>query len=477
MLPRHLTILVYLALCASDAVAQTTEAEPFTARHVALSVAIDYPGARLSGSVDLSLENWTARPASEVSLLVNRLMEVSAVRARDGNPLRFSQEVIRNIDLPMRQVTQVRISLPQPISPGQRITIHVEYAGNLVGYTEVGWLYVRDRIDSAFTILREDALAFPTVGGSSFGSWREMPPARFTYDASVRVPRGFVVATGGKATQQEHNDGTVTWRYVTATAAPFLNVAIAPYDSLVQGGVRLFYFKADSAGARQVMTSTQRALALLREWFGPLRGDVSLTISEIPDGWGSQADLVAGIIQSAAAFRDAGRLGELYHELAHLWNVPDLDTPSPRWSEGFATFMQSLLRERVDGWSGRREAESNTIAAIRRATGNDSSFETTPMIDWGRQRLTDRSYRVGGLMFATVYELLGADRFNAIVASYYREYANGGTTGDFVRVSSANGYGDLTRFFEDWVYTTRWLRTLDKANNISDLAARYRRPQ
>jgi hypothetical protein len=73
--------------------------------------------------------------------------------------------------------------------------------------------------------------------------------------------------------------------------------------------------------------------------------------------------------------------------------------------------------------------------------------------------------------------LLGTDRFNTIVARYYREYANGGTTGDFVRLSSANGHGDLTRFFEDWVYTTRWLRTLDKANSVSDLAAQYRRPQ
>jgi hypothetical protein len=99
------------------------------------------------------------------------------------------------------------------------------------------------------------------------------------------------------------------------------------------------------------------------------------------------------------------------------------------------------------------------------------------MIDWGRRRLTDRSYRVGGVMFATLYELLGADRFNAIVGGYYRQYATGGTTNEFVRFASANGDGDLARFFDDWIFTTRWLRTFDKANSVSDLAAPYRRPQ
>jgi aminopeptidase N len=463
-----------LTVRATLPLAQATAAEPFVARHLALNVAIDFPAQRLSGSIDLTLENWTERSAGSVSLLLNRLMEVSAVRAADGTTLQFTQHVTRNVDMPMRQVTQVLVTLSQPVAPAQRTTVHVEYAGNLVGYTEVGWLYVRDRIDSAFTILREDALAFPAVGGRSFDSFRAMPPAAFTYDAAVRVPLGFVVATGGRGTRQAHNDGTVTWRYVTQVPAPFLNIAIAPYDTLAADGVRLFYFKADSAGAQHVMASAQRALAWLRGWFGPLRGDPNLTISEIPDGWGSQADLVAGIIQSAAAFQH-GRLGELYHELAHLWNVPDRDTPSPRWNEGFASFMQGLIRENVDGWTGRREAEAASIEAIRRAAVNDSSFHTVAMIDYGRQRLTDRSYRVGALMFSALYELLGTAEFGAAIGRYYREFPNGGTTRDFVRVASANSRDDLTRFFDDWMFSTRWLAALEKYSSVSDLAAQYRR--
>lgn len=80
-------------------------------------------------------------------------------------------------------------------------------------------------------------------------------------------------------------------------------------------------------------------------------------------------------------------------------------------------------------------------------------------------------------MFATLYELLGADRFNAIVSGYYQGYAKGATTNEFVRFASANGGGDLARFFNDWIFTTRWLRMFDKANSVSDLAAQCRLPR
>jgi aminopeptidase N len=352
--------------------------------------------------------------------------------------------------------------------------LRIDYAGNLVGYTEIGWLYVRDRIDTAFTIIREDALAFPAIGGQSFAAWRQMPPRSFTYDVSVRVPRNLVVAAGGTETRRTHNDGTATWRYVTRTPAPFVNIAVAPFDTLITDGVRLSYFKGDSIGAQRVMASAQAALRLLREWFGPLRGTPNLTITEIPDGWGSQADLTAGIIQTAAAFRNPGQLGELYHELAHLWNVPDVDSPSPRWNEGYATFMQDLLREHVDGWTGRKEAQSHAIAAMNRAIAADSSLRAIPMADYGRRDMTGRSYRVGALMFATLYELLGAADFNRVIGGYYRQFEQGGNTRAFVDFVSATTQRDLSRFFDDWVFTTRWVHALARTTSVVELASQYR---
>lgn len=86
-------------------------------------------------------------------------------------------------------------------------------------------------------------------------------------------------------------------------AVPFLNLPIAEYGLLEQQGIRVYYFPADKAGAERVLERSLQALRLLSDWFGPLDSQPRFAIMEIPEGWGSQADLAGGIIQTASAFR------------------------------------------------------------------------------------------------------------------------------------------------------------------------------
>jgi hypothetical protein len=447
--------------------------EALVGRHVTLELSVDYTVPQLAGAMTYELENWTDHPASQVSFILGRLMEVSRVQDATGRAASFTQDVVRFSDDPMRQVTQVLVKLAAPVPPGARTTVSIAYAGPLVGYTEVGWLYVKDHIDTAFTIIRSDALAFPIIGGTSSAANRSGPRVEFTYDAAVRVPSRYVVATGGAVTRTPHADGTTTWRYTSGAPSPFLNIAIAPFDTLVDGGVRVFYFPADSAGARRLMASTQAALRTLTEWFGPQRGAFNLAITEIPDGWGSQASLVGGIIQTASAFRDPTRLGELYHELSHLWNARDTESRPPRWNEGLAMFLEYLMRERLDGWTGRADFYTREISAMKADIAQDTSLRTVPFSDYGNRDMTGRSYDVGDLMFATLYDLLGAAQFNRVVGGYYRQFPNGATTRDFVAFARRTASPDLSAFFEDWMFTPRWTKVLATATSTADLAAHY----
>jgi len=453
--------------------AQRPAPESFRVQRAVLDLSIDHPAQRLDGWISLELENWTSASSDRVSLLLNRLMDVSTVRDGAGAPIPFTQDVVRFQDLPRWQVAQIQVRLPRPVPPGGRTTLRIDYGGTLVGYTEVGFSYVRDRIDTAFTIIREDALAFPSIGGLSASANRERPRVPFRYDVSVRVPAKYAVATGGAAARTAHDDGTVTWRYDSRLPAPFLNICIAPFDTIATAGLRIFHFREDSLGARQVAASAHQALDLLAKWFGPQQSKQTVTIIEIPDGWGSQADLVAGIIQAAAAFRDPERLGEAYHELSHLWNVVDTESPSPRWNEGLATFVQDVLRERVNSWTGRGEAEADNLARVRRALAADSTLRTVPMVDYGKVGMTGRSYRVGALMFATLWQLVGERRFNAIVGGYYQTFQRGGSTRDFVSYANQTAGRNLKPFFDDWIYTTRWTDLATKAGSIRDLAGYY----
>jgi hypothetical protein len=239
--------------------------------------------------------------------------------------------------------------------------------------------------------------------------------------------------------------------------------------------VHVFYFRADSGGAQRLLGSATAGLETLRRWFGPRQDTTTLTIIEIPDGWGSQASAVGGIIQTAAAFRDTTNVSELYHELSHLWNANATDNPSSRWNEGLATFLEALMYEKLNGWTGRAQYYQRRVQHLREATATDSSLRNVPFIDYGKRSMTDQSYRVGDLMFATMYELVGAERFNQIIGGYYRQYLAGGTTQDFLAFASAQA-PQLKALFDDWMLTTRWTTRLSGDSiTPAGLAAAYRR--
>ena len=454
--------------------AQDPEPSSFVQHALSLDVRIDYLLQRVDGKASITLQNWTTGPARRVSFLLNRLMGVRSVRSTGEPALTFRQEVVRFSDDSMRQVTRVLVDLPRAVAPGKEVTLDVEYGGNLVGYVEVGWLYVKDRIDSSFTILRSEALAFPVIGTTNDGANRRIPNVEFTFDAAVTVPDGFVVATGGVLVSHDLVAGGRRWHYHSDAKSPFLNIAIARYDMIASDGVRVFSLPEDSTGARGVQKSARDALRLLGEWFGPLGGEPQVTIIEIPEGWGSQAHLVGGIIQEASAFKKATSQGALYHELSHLWNVRDTDAPSPRWNEGLAMFMQLLLRERLEGWTGRSEALAQRAASLREAAARDSGLRSTPFVQYGRAAMTGRSYTVGQLMFGVLYELVGDVDFMRIVGGYFQQYRVGGTTEDFIAFAKKTSSHDLTRFFADWLYTTGWVGLLKDNTTANSLAMLYR---
>jgi aminopeptidase N len=197
---------------------------------------------------------------------------------------------------------------------------------------------------------------------------------------------------------------------------------------------------------------------------------------EIPDGWGSQASLAGGIIQEAGAFRDRTQMRQLYHELTHLWNAQDLDTPSPRWNEGLAMFLQDRLAHEIDGWDGGAAAMQQTATRLLDQCGGDQRCGHVPFRRYGSERMTDLSYLVGRLMFAALFHALGDEAFaRALHPHYQARKASGTTTDDMVRAFVDVGGRPAQRIFDDWLESTRWVRQLRSAGSLQAMFDGYRK--
>jgi hypothetical protein len=452
---------------------QDPDSVPLLLTRMALDVRIDYERQAIGGSSTLVLRNLSDRPVASVPLLLNRLMVVSRVVDETGANLHFDQHVVVFRDDSIRQVNAITITPGRSFGAHDSLALTLQYGGILVGYTETGSLYIQDHVAHDFTILREDAYAFPVLGMPSWASVRAIPTAPFVFTAQVTVPADLVVAMGGELLNRARRDSLTTWCYRSMGPVPFLNITVAPYLQREGPATLIFYFPADSAGARMLEEAVAAALDRYRRWYGPLRTQPQLVIMEIPVGFGSQASLTAGIIQTADAFRTHAELRQVYHELSHLWNIPDLEHPSPRWNEGLASFLQWRMAAELDGWNEWDVQVARAVQTLLERCAPPAPCNTIPFGSYGTAGLTDRSYSVGFLMFYTLYQVLGGEHFDQAYRHFVEQYRDSGATTAELEVAFHRESPLSDAVFADWLATTRWYARLSSGESIPHMIGSY----
>ena len=439
-----------------------------------LDIKVDIDSQQLIGHAHIVVVNASTSAVNSASFLLYRLMRASAVRDAKGSPLTFTQPVVEFDDHPTLQARQIIVTLPRPLAAGDSTQIAIDYRGELLGYAETGMLYVRDHIDSAYTLIRDDAFAFPYVGLPSHRANRAAGQAAYSYRARITVPDGFTVANGGRMTGRTSSSGWTTFAYQNIKPAWRMDFAVARFTVLESGTVRIFHLPEDSAGGKRILDVMNRTLSTYSRWFGSMSSASQFTLIEIPTGWGSQAD-VTSILQTAAAFRNSQRQYELYHELSHLWNVNATDRPSPRWEEGLATFMEDITTDSIERRVTTDSSADRIAERLASRIKDDAQLTQIPMVRNGSEGMAGNSYSVGALMFYTMYRLMGHQQFVRLIGEYYRRYGPiGGSTDDFTRLAKQLSPVPLGKVFDDWMYSPHWTQLVSAMPGHS-IPGRYRR--
>ncbi|MBI5086495.1 MAG: hypothetical protein HZB13_18105 [Acidobacteria bacterium] len=439
-----------------------------------LQVRVDFAEETLQGRARLLLVNSGTEPVTRASFLLYRLLTVRGVTGvKDA--LEFSQKVVAITDFPKQQVNQVIVSLSEPLPPGERTAVTIEYDGFLLGYAETGMRYIQDRVDPHFTMLRDDALAYPRPGLPSLAAGRQSVNWRYEYDARITVPKDMRVVNGGTLLETVVDGERATYHYKSLRPSWRMDFAIGRYQTISVGAVSVHHLPEDQAGAKGVADAVQRAINLFTSWFGPLRDPTPIAFIEIPDGWGSQTDATA-ILQTAAAFRDPRRYGEAYHEVSHLWNVRDSEQPSPRLNEGLATFLETLATQEFTGGRVREEKVAAILERLRGNLAKRPALRNTPLIAYGRAGMTDLSYTVGGVFFDLLHRLIGAEAFQMAVRDFYGRYAaRGASTAEFLETIRQSSPVETRALVSDWILTAAWTERIHQFKDVDALLGYYRR--
>ena len=475
-------IAVFLAF--SLALINQTKDQRFSDRGIMLKTVdyrldlnIDYENEKIFSDCQLTVLNPSGQPINQIPLILYRLMKVKSVKDEKGANLSFTQQIVAYEDWEKLQVNHIEVFLKNPLQQREKKTIKIQYEGYLLGYSEVGMKYVKDRVDKKFTIIRPDCWAYPRVGYPSWKVNRAAGFQSFDYLLIVTVPDSLVVANGGKLVRKIYKNGLVTYSYQNIKPAWRIDIVISKYGILEDKSskLKIFYFQKDKEGAQMVLKAMQRTMELYSNWFGPLKDYQRFSVIEIPDGWGSQADVTC-IIQTAAAFKDEKHLRQLYHEISHLWNAPDNDPFPCRWNEGLASFIEFLVQERFENKKGSlKKAVEWCSENFRKTCEEHPEYKEVPLVNYGKERITGLSYSKGMVLFYILYTLVGEEQFNEIIGTYYQAYCKtGATVGNFVNHAKKVSQRDISKFLEEWFYGTQSSEYLMKKISVQEIINKYK---
>ncbi|MBN1998004.1 hypothetical protein JW935_10655, partial [candidate division KSB1 bacterium] len=362
------------------------------------------------------------------------------------------------------------------LQPNESRTMIIHYAGRLKGYSEQGWRYVMDHVDREFTMIRWDGYGYPVLAIPDDNVMYKFYHFRFDYTLNVTVPNDLVVANGGMLTGKEELGSTIRYSYCSSKPSWRMDIAIADYGILKKDRNTVFYFKKDIDGADYIMNAMEKSIKTYTSWFGPLKDYSGFSIIEVPKGYSGQAD-VTSITLPSDNLTDPGTIEIVYHEFSHLWNVRALDTnPCRLESEGLAQFLQTLLREELDGEVNVvDEAVKKHRDRFRTAVEKTPSFLSVPICDYGANDMIDYSYSNGMIFFTLLYKLAGNDEFNRLIGGFQQKYsATGAYLEDFTRYILENTSVISDTFIQDWVYTPKAAELITGTLSMEEIIKLYR---
>ena len=442
-----------------------------------LDVKVDYEAEKIFGSCRLTVHNPSDEAISEIPLLLYRLLKVTAITDEKGAAIPYQQKVLSFEDWEQLQANYVEARLPKPLASGQSKTIGIVYEGFLFGYSNDGWMYVKDHIDKEFTFMRMDGFGYPIVGYPSDKVNRRAGLQNYDYTLSVTVSEDLVVANGGKLVGKSLKEGQVTYTYANLKPAWRLDMPIAPYGIVEdkQNNLKIFHFPQDKDNAGMILEAMKKSLQLYTNWFGPADNFQGFAIIEVPEGYGSQTDITS-ILQTADAFQKRDNLTALYHEISHIWNVRANDPLPARFeSEGLAMLLQYLVQKKLDNKPDALiKGYERLSARFRQQCERNPKCKDVPIIEYGNEGLTDLSYTKGMLFFYILYNLMEEEDFLDATGSFYQKYKHSGATSEeFLNYIKERSEQNLDRLYKEWIYGAESSRLILERVPVEDFIQRY----
>ncbi|MEM9386745.1 MAG: M1 family metallopeptidase [Pseudomonadota bacterium] len=393
-------------------------ATPFSTYHMALDLTVDFERKVIEGNALLRLERTGP---GERLVLDTRDLAITAVRA--GNAQGMSPAPFELGETDPIIGTPLRITLP---ADANRVEVTYRTSPEASG---LQWLEPRQTAGKRHPFLFSQAQA---IHARSFVPLQDTPAIRFTYEATVRVPRGLRAVMSADNTPELASDGVYRFQMPQRIPSYLLALAVGKLAYQPMSDRTGVYAEVEMLErAAYEFADTQRMLDIAERDYGPYNwGRYDLLILPPSFPFGGMENPRLSFVTPTVIAGDRSLVSLIAHELAHSWSGNLVTNASWQhlWlNEGFTTYLTNRIMERVYG-KQRYQMEMALGYDALQASLEDLPAEQTRLVfpTEGRDPdavFSDIPYEKGALFLHELETLIGRPAFDAFLLDYFQRFA------------------------------------------------------
>ncbi|HEV7240647.1 MAG TPA: M1 family metallopeptidase [Thermoanaerobaculia bacterium] len=383
--------------------------------HIALDLRVDFAKKQLAGTAILRLRNETK--ANTLVLDTNGL-EIKRVTLQPGNtPVEFklgAADPIRGsaLEIPINGDTQ---------------SVAIEYASS-PGARALQWL------DPAMTAGKKHPFLLSQSQAILARTWvpcQDTPGVRFTYDATISVPKELLAVMSAENPQARNEEGVYQFRMMRPIPSYLLAIAVGdlefrPFDT--RSGVYAEPEVIERAAAE--FSDTPKMIKAAEELYGPYRWDrYDLLVLPPSFPYGGMENPRLTFLTPTVLAGDKSLVSLIAHELAHSWsgNLVTNATWNDFWlNEGFTTYFEHRITEKLYGREYSEMLWLLGITEVRDELTTLPAADQSLAVDFSKRdpdEVPGIVYEKGALFLRLLEETAGRERWDQFLRAYFDKFA------------------------------------------------------
>ena len=388
--------------------------------HITLDLTVDFPNRQLAGTAALRI---ATAPGARRLILDARDLNIQRVTLDNGQAAAYKLgNAVSTFGAPL----EIAIT-PQTKS----VTIQYTTSPNAAA---LQWLEPAQTAGKRYPFLLSQS---QSILARTWVPLQDTPQVRFTYDATVRVPRELIAIMSAENPTEKNATGVYRFRMPQPIPSYLMAIAVGDIAFRSLGPTSGVYAEPSVVdAAASEFRDTQRMMTATEELYGPYRwGRYDMLVLPPSFPFGGMENPRLTFLTPTLIAGDRSLVSVVAHELAHSWsgNLVTNATWNDFWlNEGFTTYLERRISESL---YGRDHAEMLWTLGLKEL---QDEFELLPPADEhllldlaGRdpdEGATQVPYEKGALFLRLIEETVGRAKLDAFLRQYFDENAFKTTT-------------------------------------------------